>query len=306
MAAQHWGNCQICGREHKVSGETIATHGYTIRHGWQEGSCYGSQHKPIQLSCDLIKGAIESAKKYIEQTNKKIDKLAANPLDEHGRITIMTRRQTRSGDLIYPIAVKVEINGKGEPVALGEDGKKVKTWAFYTGIKTIEDAGRDLATKQISYFTATIEQAQESIEMMTKRLQDWKPTPLREISALEKATNAPKVHFAATKWGYKTSFCASSAMGAQRNAMARTTENREEVTCAACLKALTERDELPAKRAAEKENERQREIKFLEKEIKQFQQWIKKGDDDPMIVMRWTEQMNILTADLEKLKAEQQ
>ena len=53
--ATHWGTCQVCGRHHKVDKKynVIAEHGYSLMYGGQSGSCFGSKHKPLELSCSI-------------------------------------------------------------------------------------------------------------------------------------------------------------------------------------------------------------------------------------------------------------
>lgn len=303
MAAEFFGNCQICGREHKASAAAIAKHGYTIRSGWQEGACYGSGGKPIQISCDLIQGAMDAANRYVEQANSEIAQLAANPLFDGGTVKMLVRTATRTGETYRIERATVELSSEGEPVARDAKGKALKSWPFYTGIKTVEAAAEELANMRIGYLTKTIDQSEENIVYLAERLKNWKPTELRPISAADKAAIAPKVHFAAKKYGYNATACASSAMGAQRMAGANTTANREEVTCAACLKAIKEADELPAKRAAEAEKNRAAAIRDAERDIKDYTKWLK-TETDPMTVLRWSEDLTKATQRLTELKAQ--
>jgi len=60
--ATHQGTCQVCGCVHKVSNTSgkIATHGYTVDHGFFNGECSGRHQLPFEVSCDFLKKHIES------------------------------------------------------------------------------------------------------------------------------------------------------------------------------------------------------------------------------------------------------
>lgn len=54
--ATHQGTCQVCGCVHKVSNTSgkIATHGYTVDHGYFNGECGGGYELPFEVSCDYL------------------------------------------------------------------------------------------------------------------------------------------------------------------------------------------------------------------------------------------------------------
>lgn len=60
--ATHTGTCQCCGATQKLPGNVLSKHGYTVDWGFFNGVCAGAHCPPFELSCDLIKGFIESAK----------------------------------------------------------------------------------------------------------------------------------------------------------------------------------------------------------------------------------------------------
>jgi len=70
--ATHWGTCQVCGKHHKVDKKynVIAEHGYTLMYGGQSGSCFGSKHKPLELSCSISKSWVEQLQR-IKANNHK-------------------------------------------------------------------------------------------------------------------------------------------------------------------------------------------------------------------------------------------
>jgi len=300
MAAEYFGTCQICGREQKAHPHKIAKHGYTIQNGWQQGACYGSEGKPYEVSCDLIEGAIASAKRFIADTTAKIAAMKKNPLNDDGTIAVMKRETTRAGQLVYPVAVTVKLAEGGVVVAVGSDGKAVRTWSYFGDVQTVEAATKELAKEWIKGLQRNIKEAELSLDYMGERLKNWKPAELRPVTTADRAASAPKVHFAATKYGRKTGVCVASASGAQ--AYKITTDDRSKVTCVACLKELARLDDLPRQKAEAAEKERQREMKSLSSTIREFQRLIKK-EARPEVVLSYTEDMNRYVAELEALQA---
>jgi hypothetical protein len=248
MAATHYGNCQICGKEHKVTGQSIAKHGYTVAHGWQEGACFGSGGAPIQISCGLIEGGIKAAQKFIDSARLQI----AAPIDEEGFQKRVTKTTTRSGDVRFNlIAVRVVVAESGKVEVQDYRGKVERT--FYRPSDTVADVQADIAETFAKYMNARIAQCEENIAFMKKIVANWKPSELRPIPAHELEENkVVPVHFAAFKYGVKNApTCVGSASAAMRSRAAVTTD-REKVNCPRCLKALAERDARDARKAAER------------------------------------------------------
>jgi hypothetical protein len=299
MAAEFFGNCQICGNEHKCSASSIAKHGYTIRSGWQEGACYGSGGKPIQVSCDLITGALAAAKEYIERTESHIAKLVVDPLHDRGAIGMLVRTPTRTGDVYRIERVTLELGEKGLPVAVDVARKVLKSWPFYSGVKTVDEAALELATSRISFLRRTIVDAGANIVYLTDRLANWQPSDLRPVSAEERAAEGPRLHFASKKFGRETGACAKSARSAQT--WRQTTSDRSLVTCVACLKELARIDDLPLEIAAAKAKDHMRKVKSLETNIREYQKLLKRDRADLEAVTMWTEALTRATGDLEKL-----
>jgi hypothetical protein len=75
--------CQICAREIQAKTGVIAHHGYQRPgNGWQTSSCYGARHKPYEVACDAIDGAIAALDRFVVQSQARIEDLLANPPSE--------------------------------------------------------------------------------------------------------------------------------------------------------------------------------------------------------------------------------
>ena len=236
MAATHTGHCQICNRLHKVTGTKIAKHGFTIRLGWQEGACYGSGGKPYELSNDLILKAIESAQRYIVDTEKRIAGLKAQPVNEQGYVVarIGARRYSAPVDTYYAEVRITEVGGKIEVRTHGDRVVYLSDMPQYE--KDVAKIVAAVSAKHVAYLQRTVAETRAAIPEMQKRHDSWKPAELTPISAAEVAAAAPKMHFQVKRYGHTTTACSASAMGAQRNASKMKTMDASKVTCAACAK----------------------------------------------------------------------
>jgi hypothetical protein len=304
MAADFFGNCQICGREQKSHENAIAKHGYTIQHGWQSGQCYGSHKPPYQVSCDAIAGAIAGAKAFIESTNADIWKLAQSPLDENGYIlayVTVAKDRGISTKGWRKVAVELESRGavlRGEP---GYSGVRESLGTFSRTTK--EELIAQLAKQRIAYLQHAIDQTEKDIPYMEKRVADWKPMPMRPVSDADRAAKQIKVHMAVRRWNQNTSICVASAQGA--SAYKQTTTDRALVTCAACLKELARQDDEPRLKTEKAAKELTANLKRAERDIKEYTKLVKNAVD-PMDAIHYARGLNEATADLLKYRAEQE
>jgi hypothetical protein len=62
------GTCSCCGMNVKLSGGRIVKHGFTIRWGYQSGSCFGVGYLPIEVSPEGIVATIEAAERALSRS----------------------------------------------------------------------------------------------------------------------------------------------------------------------------------------------------------------------------------------------
>lgn len=74
-AATHRGNCQVCGHQQHVMGETLAKHGYTVKFGYFKGTCRGSHKKPLQVERTITDDTIVALGEYALQCDTKAAQL---------------------------------------------------------------------------------------------------------------------------------------------------------------------------------------------------------------------------------------
>ena len=77
------GTCQICGRTHKVrSNGLLAKHGYQVSDfGFFAGTCFGSDHQPLEISCNVIADAIRMYQATAESMMQDMILLSNQPTE---------------------------------------------------------------------------------------------------------------------------------------------------------------------------------------------------------------------------------
>jgi hypothetical protein len=187
MKATHFGHCQWCGSQQKLPGGVLSLHGYTTAHGWFEGVCHGSGHKPYEESCDLIAKSIEWAKARrasIEQ--QRAEALAVDPA-----ATTTTWVHEYRKDLSSRTRGSVYLWAKRELIAenqynqsyIGGDGKKKRV----SNPATMETTVRNGYDAYARHLAGQIKQIGEYIEHQQARVDAWKPA---ELAPIEKSSAA--------------------------------------------------------------------------------------------------------------------
>jgi hypothetical protein len=66
MKATHFGECQICGRKMKAPYGQLSNHGYTVDHGYFNGSCHGSHELPFEKDRSVLGEVISNFADHIK------------------------------------------------------------------------------------------------------------------------------------------------------------------------------------------------------------------------------------------------
>jgi hypothetical protein len=201
MKATHQGSCQVCGHFQKLPNNRLALHGYTTRWGFFSGTCEGSKHLPFEVSCDLIKSAIERTKALVLSTQEEIDGLKTS---EGPRVWVNIykpatwERGSKSSYVWQMVELKMEekpySSGGGSymvftyTIAEGSgDVRTVKVDAYTTdggynvSARTMAEAARYLNGKRIAKLAHDIQQMTAYIDWQTERVNNWKPGTLTEV-----------------------------------------------------------------------------------------------------------------------------
>lgn len=59
------GTCACCGQNVKLAGGRIVQHGYTIRWGFQSGSCHGVGYLPLEVSDEGLRAALQAYERQL-------------------------------------------------------------------------------------------------------------------------------------------------------------------------------------------------------------------------------------------------
>jgi hypothetical protein len=184
MKATHYGTCQVCGHQQKLPGGHLAKHGYTIEHGWQEGTCWGSKELPLQISCDLIAKSIERAEMEIQRLIGQIAKLREPATEPKGWI-LKTVYHGRS-KLQLPEEVDIKTDADGRPYYVKQDRylnrpHTVSAIQLSYTIKTDMDMANYLNGGYATMLERKLPMIRDYIEHQTDVVKNWKPSELVPI-----------------------------------------------------------------------------------------------------------------------------
>jgi len=177
--ATHKGTCQWCGSVQKLPGGLLANHGYTVEHGWFNGVCGGSNHLPLQVSCDQIQKSIAWTKASQAKLREEIADIQSKPLDEGDESWMNVYRpelSSRTKGSVYlwtkgrfvsvtEYVHRFEANGKAHTTNPGKLSSKV----------------REGKEAYIKHLNSIITKQQTYIERQQAVVDNWKPQPLLSI-----------------------------------------------------------------------------------------------------------------------------
>ena len=182
-AATHGGNCQVCGHFQKLPGGKLARHGFTVEHGWQEGTCWGSEELPLQLSCELIAKSIEGARKEHAAIIARATELR-KPATEPKGWASKTSYKGRSR-ITFPVEVDILLDKEGRPYYVEDDmyGRKFARTAIQLSykIKTALDMANYLNEQEATRIERKLPMIEDYIKHQTEVVRTWKPAPLTPL-----------------------------------------------------------------------------------------------------------------------------
>lgn len=178
--ATHWGTCQACGRRHKLPDGRIARHGYTIANGWQEGTCMGSDHPPLEVSCDLVKKSIVDARAKSVAVAKRVADLR-QPATEPEAWVMQTVYVGRKA-VKMPTVVEIKTDADGKPYYYTGRGHHVRAIQLSYKIKTALDMANHLNGNFAAVLERQLPQIAEYIKAQTEVVATWQPRELVPIN----------------------------------------------------------------------------------------------------------------------------
>jgi hypothetical protein len=142
-AHTHRGSCQWCGRLQAVDNKSglIAKHGYSVAdYGFFNGTCTGSGHPPLQVSCEMVKQSIVWAKGDLRRTERYAAELRADTSNVAHVSHYLPIPHDRRGRKGYQL-VKTEFSD--EPTTLSNGLTYNKVWMSYEHAgKAVREADR--------------------------------------------------------------------------------------------------------------------------------------------------------------------
>ncbi len=167
--ATHEGICQLCGKLHKLPSKTLSKHGYTVDWGYFNGICKGTDHPPLEESCELIKKEIIKLEEYIPLHQKRHDEFM------------------ESGEVKYSGYVKhvkstyvgiLKMSENGRRVILETKNEIIEVMGY--GL-TVEAVYKTLSKDTVYLHGFSVKHLNATLEHWKNLVESWKPRPLNRI-----------------------------------------------------------------------------------------------------------------------------
>lgn len=182
--ATHRGTCQICGKLHKLPGGLLASHGYTVDHGFFNGTCWGSWNKPFEESKDLIELAIYKGDESATEIEGESSRLKDGALEDGDlawqHICVNYRFIWMNVKVIAESKDFLDGSGSFLQFSYLHNGRKTPITLF--GMKSLDDARRHLNRQYATLsLDVTAKRFRNYVKWQQRRIKDWKTQPLTEI-----------------------------------------------------------------------------------------------------------------------------
>lgn len=153
MTTRYIGNCQICEGDQKLHDGRMVHHGYSRPgDGFIHGDCPGVSAPPYETSCDLLKTVKALAEQDLVAREGRLAKLKA------GEVTHFTRGKDQYTTRGRVFVVEEYVAGVTEPYLFERELRSL-TWECERGV----------------------EQTKAAIERFARRIESWKPAPVRTV-----------------------------------------------------------------------------------------------------------------------------
>jgi hypothetical protein len=188
--ATHTGTCQCCGSTQKLPNGKLSKHGYTVQHGWFEGTCMGSGHLPFEQSKDLVEQFIAAALKKKGQLLAEIVETRASTDSDLVWVQLYrpstwgmkggyfwTKRKLAAGRSKFHYSFERTESDKEHKIRACE-----LSLDYAMDNPTLEDAVRKANESHIkSVLLPAVRQCESYIRWQQDRLENWQPAELTPI-----------------------------------------------------------------------------------------------------------------------------
>lgn len=238
-SATHQGTCQLCGRLQMLpNGGLLAKHGYDVQWGFFNGVCPGADHKPYELSKDLIESYLPTARKRLVEMRKEPAAIRAAAPKTDGvfySVPINFKSVGLFGKLVkHESESKYE---KGTDFVATHRGEEVRRYLSSKSVAEVAVEFREKAAKLAEFHA---EQYAKWVQYLEQRKADWKLAPenLIPVTPESRVTLHAINEYYSKKTGQPQALCGSGSRFSGRYTYKQTTTDQAKVTCKACLKAL--------------------------------------------------------------------
>lgn len=177
--ATNKGTCQVCGCLHKLPGDRLSTHGYTVQLGFFSGKCRGSGELPFEQSKDLVEVSIERAQESAGALRRFQDELRQPAAPDTTRVWVEV------GCHWYKVDAYAKVHAKGRwvtfhhaPVPGQRDrGEHQRTLRG----SSLEEVVAHTNEVRAAAVDKTLDSIARYVNQQRERIKNWKPAPLKPL-----------------------------------------------------------------------------------------------------------------------------
>ena len=188
------GTCQVCGAVQKIKNNgssNVFMHGFTKTNGWwNQNECFGSGHKALEVSCDIVEDSIARA---YDQRDRLTDQVTAQE-EETADIIVYRPVADKWHDVTWMRATVIshhyEVNhytqqGDVETftyqIKLPNGEIHDKKMLNHSGFKTEEECLKVFRVKEINRLSKIIAEINEYAQHQSEVIDNWVAKPLIKI-----------------------------------------------------------------------------------------------------------------------------
>lgn len=186
--ATHDGTCQVCRRRHRLPGgkPLLAKHGYQVDYGCFNGTCWGSDEDPLEVSCELVKKSIIWASEQNEKAKLRVIELR-KPATEPKGYAHVRKSYGRLGTHYSYEETEIKTDDEGTVYYETKDeysGKPRRNYCFtYSAPNDPLQFATKLNGNYANHIEREIEQTERYITEQEEVVRTWEPKPLMKRAA---------------------------------------------------------------------------------------------------------------------------
>lgn len=161
----------------------LAKHGYDVKYGFFNGTCWGAGHKPFETGFDCLEKAVEWAQEHVRHIQSEILKTEAEtvklPFHRYLSGALKNGVWLKSG-YYWETVILSQADSAGILINF-EDGTSEPAFRYAGLGYTMEEIAAHLKGRRVAAYRKDIQSRKEYITWQKGRILNWRPQPLKEV-----------------------------------------------------------------------------------------------------------------------------